>query len=88
MLDIRIYLIHGLALIISLVALCILMKIYIQRIHLIQFQIPSYNFVVEQLILVLYMGTLILDPLSNLWESLYLFFGIMRTNFAATYKDS
>ena len=88
MLDIQIYLIHALALIISLVALCILMEIYIQRIHLIQFQIPSYNFVVEQLILVLYMGTLILDPLSNSWESLYFFFGIMRTNFAATYKDS
>lgn len=50
MLDIRIYLIHGLALIISLVTLCILKEIYIQRIHLIQFQIPSYNFVVEQLI--------------------------------------
>ena len=50
MLDIRIYLIHGLALLISLVALYILMDIYIHRIHLIQFQIPSYNFVVEQLI--------------------------------------
>ena len=50
MLDIQIYLIHGLALIISLVALCILMKIYIQRTQLIQFQIPSYNFVVEQII--------------------------------------
>ena len=50
MLYIRIYLIYGLALIISLVVLYILMEIYIQRIHLIQFQIPSYNFVVEQLI--------------------------------------